>query len=310
MPIRRLLPALLAALLLPATAGATSVARDENFSVYADTPELAAEVLARANHYRDAIALEWFGRKMETGRGGAIIQLKLNESLETGLTSAPADTRTGRYMVWIEGPRNQVLDSALPHEMVHVLFCTHYSKRLPLWIEEGAASLYDDQGRSARQRERWIGRLRSDAWPDVARVLAVREIRAIEPEEYDEAAALTRYLLSTFRGDKTAFLRLAEAIRDSEPDAALARHCQVADTRQFQRDWENWARSGFSGPAERYPALAAAPTAPFDSTSATNAPSGVRVVQLAPSTVVLQVPLPANAERHRCRPSSDLPRRP
>ena len=63
----------------------------------------------------------------------------------------------------IQGSRERVLDSVLPHEITHTIFATHFGRPLPRWADEGACTTVEHPGEKAKQDKFLIQFMTPDA---------------------------------------------------------------------------------------------------------------------------------------------------
>ena len=48
----------------------------------------------------------------------------------------------------IQGSRERMLDSVLPHEITHMIFASHFRQPLPRWADEGGATSVEHASRA------------------------------------------------------------------------------------------------------------------------------------------------------------------
>ena len=53
----------------------------------------------------------------------------------------------------IQGSRERVLDSVVPHEVTHTIFASYFRCPLPRWADEGACTTMEDQSEIAKQEQ-------------------------------------------------------------------------------------------------------------------------------------------------------------
>src|SRR5690606_37286166 len=51
----------------------------------------------------------------------------------------------------VQGTRERILDSVIPHEVSHTVFASHFRRPLPRWADEGAATLAEHEVEQRRQ---------------------------------------------------------------------------------------------------------------------------------------------------------------
>jgi hypothetical protein len=240
---RRAIPWLLLALVLsvPCTASGAGFAQNESLIVFAPDQALAETVLAKANLLREQIAEEWFGEELPSASGRALVHVELADAEQSGLTwvKDPADPKQKLHRVWVTAPRERALGSMLAHEMTHVVFATRFPDRLPVWIEEGIASLHDDPGRAARRRRALERYAETGNWPSLSSVLEASRAAATDDSLYSTAPSMVEYLLT--RNDKPTLVRLAAAAKQKGWDAAFQEYYGFRNVADFQTAWQTWA---------------------------------------------------------------------
>ncbi|HEV3344153.1 MAG TPA: hypothetical protein VG125_27505, partial [Pirellulales bacterium] len=102
--------------------------RTPNFIVRAGTPEFAKEVGQAAEQYRRELAIEWLGHEMPIWFQPCPITVEDGPRLGAGgATSFVFDH--GDVFGWqmtIQGSRERILDSVLPHEVTHTVFASYF----------------------------------------------------------------------------------------------------------------------------------------------------------------------------------------
>jgi hypothetical protein len=114
--------------------------RSRNFIVTADTRDLAREIGEHAEHCRKQFALDWFGFELPPWDDPCLVSAAVGDRLAVrGRTTYEFDQRRPtRWEMQVQGPRQVLLRSVVPHEIMHAIFATHFGRRLPWWAEEGA----------------------------------------------------------------------------------------------------------------------------------------------------------------------------
>ena len=258
-----LLVAILVALLLAATARGASpaagLAASENFTIWADSQQQADAVLARAEVWRERIAREWLGQPLSAGAGRASLNIRVSDrdAAYAWLAAEPADAG---HLVWIR-TTSAKLDSALAHEIAHVVLATD-SPELPAFVQEGIAGQYDDDERCALRRAVIKGCVRSGHWPALIDVLEARSISPADRRAYAAAVSLTEFLLAYDGRDnrgprpelvhgvdrpggtprtRVLFDFAAEGSRTGGWDAAVSHHYGLDGVRGLESAWQEWS---------------------------------------------------------------------
>src|SRR5262245_33610199 len=98
-------------------------ARTQNFIVTAATQELATEVATAAEAFRKDLAVEWLGRELPNWPQPCPITVQVHPKMGAG--GATSFMFSGRqphgWTMSVQGSRERVLDSVLPHEVTHTI---------------------------------------------------------------------------------------------------------------------------------------------------------------------------------------------
>ena len=239
---------LLGFLFANSSALAAGHAFNENFSVLAEAnpsqeqAQVAAEyILDFAEELRKEISIEWLDTELSAGEGRASITLHFQPGEESALTWAKdrADrTLHDVYLRTTPERARQAVEEMLPHEIVHVVLATNFADRLPVWIEEGIASRYDDYARMTIRQETIEWWSQTGNWPQLAELFSAKNLHANDTGGYAAAASLVEYLLT--RGDKRTLLTFATDGQARGWNAALQTHYQIHDATRLQSQWQTW----------------------------------------------------------------------
>ena len=109
-----------------------AVSRTPNFVVHAPTPDMAKQVGIAAEHYREKLSFEWLGKKFSR-RWATPCQI----TVRVGQVGAGGETKfsfhNGQVFGWkmvVQGSLERILDSVLPHEISHTVFCMPLSSTI------------------------------------------------------------------------------------------------------------------------------------------------------------------------------------
>ena len=151
--------------------------RTQNFIISASTPDLAHAIGEAAEQYRRELAIEWLGRELPPWGEPIPVRASVAPNLGAGgATSFMFDQ--GRPFGWrmsIQGSRDRVLDSVLPHEVTHTIFATHFGQPLPRWADEGACTTVEHISERNKQERLLIEFLTTDRGIAFNRMFAMKE---------------------------------------------------------------------------------------------------------------------------------------
>ncbi len=220
----------------------TGIAGGKNFTVIAPSGDhLADQVLTRAEELRRDIALEWLGKELPDGRGRTHITVELSKDKDEGLTWLCGQGRAvrGDHRMWLTTSRERAVGSTLEHEVTHVVLAVRFPQGMPVWANEGIASLADDEERHKTRRELQREWARSGQWPTLEKLLYQRTIDPSDQAGYAAAVSLTEFLLT--KGDRRALIAFVEHAALDGWDAALGKSYGIDGVPELQRQWQAWA---------------------------------------------------------------------
>ncbi len=197
--------------------------RTKNFIVTAPSDELAQQIGQTAEDFRRDLAVEWLGREMPNWAQPCPITAQVADNLGAGgATSFMFDH--GEVFGWrmtIQGSRERILDSVLPHEVTHTIFATHFRQPLPRWADEGACTTVEHASERAKQQNMLISFLRTGRGIAFSQMFAMKEYPHDVLPLYSQGYSLARYLVA--QGGKHKFLAfIADGLRDENWTRAVS----------------------------------------------------------------------------------------
>jgi hypothetical protein len=219
--------------------------RSEHFIVSAPSRELAEEICQAAETLRRDLAIEWLGKELGPWREPCPIQAHVHPQLGAGgVTSFMFDR--GQPWGWtmsIQGSRERVLDSVLPHEITHTIFATHFGRPLPRWADEGACTTVESTVEKAKQDKFLIQFLTTDRGIPFNQMFAMKEYPADILPLYSQGYSLARYLIQ--QGGKRKFVNyVGEGMQTNNWTATTKKHYGFASLSDLQVTWVEWVRQG------------------------------------------------------------------
>jgi hypothetical protein len=233
----------LTALLLPQVHAAGY--RTKNFTVDAPTPQLAKEIGDMAEHWRSELAVEWLGRELPNWSRPCPIKAKVAPQLGAGgATSFVFDQ--GEVFGWrmnIQGSRERILDSVLPHEVTHTIFASHFRQPLPRWADEGACTTVEHHSEISKQENMLIDFLRTRRGIPFSQMFAMREYPDDVLPLYAQGHSLSKFLISQ-HGKRKFLAFLGDGLMDENWPRAIDEHYGYRDLLALQNSWLDWVRQG------------------------------------------------------------------
>ena len=217
--------------------------RSEHFIVTAPSAELAKEICQAAERYRRDLAIEWLGHELPPWRGVCPITVRLAAGAG-GATSFMFDR--GVPFGWtmnIQGSRERLLDSVLPHEITHTIFATHFGRPLPRWADEGACTTVEHPGEKAKQDRFLIEFLQTNRGIPFNQMFAMKEYPHDILPLYSQGYSLTRFLIH--QGGKRKFVEyVGEGMQTRNWTAATKKHYGFENLSELQVTWVRWVGEG------------------------------------------------------------------
>ncbi|MCI0333235.1 MAG: hypothetical protein L0228_08440 [Planctomycetes bacterium] len=227
----------------PSTADASAGYKTRNFTVSAPSPELAKEIGDAAEAWRRQLSIEWLGQEMPPWSKPCPINVKL-ASGAGGATSFVFDR--GHVFGWkmnIQGSRERLLDSVLPHEVTHTIFASHFRQPLPRWADEGACTTVEHRSEIAKQERNLIQFLKTGRGIPFKQMFAMKEYPSDVMPLYAQGHSTAQWLIEN-RGREAFLAFLADGMRDENWERAVHQHYGFGDLLTMQNAWNDWVKQG------------------------------------------------------------------
>lgn len=216
-----------------------------NFVVSAPTPALAKEIGDAAEGYRRQLALEWIGKEMPTWSRPCPINARVAPNLGAGGATSFVFDR-GEVFDWkmnIQGSRERILDSVLPHEVTHTIFASHFRQPLPRWADEGACTTVEHRSEVAKQERMLIDFLKSRRGIPFNQMFAMKDYPSDVMPLYSQGHSVAEWLIES-RGRKEFLDFLADGMQDDNWQRAVQRHYGFDNLVAMQNSWLGWVKDG------------------------------------------------------------------
>jgi hypothetical protein len=249
--------------------------RTQNFIVTAPTPQLAAEIAQAAESFRRDLALEWLRHELPNWSAPCPIVARVDPSLGAGGRTSFIfyDRQPSGWDMEIQGSRQRILDSVLPHEVTHTIFATHFGCPLPRWADEGACTTVEHEEERNKQ-EQWLIRfLKTERGIPFNRMFEMTEYPGDILPLYSQGYSLARFLIA--QGGRPRFIDfVGQGLETRDWSAAVRQSYGYESLGKLQLTWVEWVKQG--SPADIQ--LASAASDPF----ASAAPPTPKAVATAP----------------------------
>lgn len=125
-----------------------------NFTVTCENADLAKQVGDTAEFYRKQHARDWLGVELPKWYAPCPVSVRSGQMGAGGTTTFSFNR--GQVFGWdmvIQGPPERLIDSVVPHEVLHAIFACHFKRSLPRWADEGAATYTEAEGERKSYRD-------------------------------------------------------------------------------------------------------------------------------------------------------------
>ena len=216
-----------------------------NFVVSAPTPQLAKEIGDAAETWRRELAIEWLGKELPRWSKSCPIHARVAPNMGAGGATSFIFDR-GEVFGWdmkIQGSRERILDSVLPHEITHTVFASYFRQPLPRWADEGACTTVEHRSEVAKQERMLIDFLKTGRGIPFGQMFAMKEYPEDVMPLYAQGHSLAQWMLET-RGKQTFLDFLTDGLQDDNWPRAVQKYYGFNDLYAMQDTWLDWVKSG------------------------------------------------------------------
>lgn len=223
---------------------AASCLGSENFIAITQDANLKAEIESTAERARHDLAVEWFGEAIPANWSQPC---RIQVSLGGGAGGATSFYFQGGEVIgWqmsVQGTRERLLDSVIPHEVLHTVFATYFRQPLPRWLDEGACTVVETEEEHSKQREMLIQFLRTGRGIPFSTMLTMTEYPSDIMPLYSQGYSATSFLLE-HSGKQAWTTFVYEGLQDKNWPGAIKKHYGFESVGQFQEAWLGWVKAG------------------------------------------------------------------
>jgi hypothetical protein len=216
-----------------------------NFVVNAPTPQLAKEIGDQAEVYRKQLAIEWLGKELPTWSKPCPINAQVQPNLGAGGATSFVFDR-GEVFGWkmnIQGSRERILDSVLPHEVTHTIFASHFRQPLPRWADEGACTTVEHPSEVSKQERNLLQFLKTGRGIPFSQMFAMKEYPSDVMPLYAQGHSLSEWLIES-RGRKEFLEFVGDGMQDENWPRAVHEHYGFSNLLAMQTAWNDWVKQG------------------------------------------------------------------
>ena len=221
--------------------------RTTNFIVTAPDVGLARQIAVAAESYRKSLAIDWLGHELPRWEQPIPVSAQVAPHLGAGGSTSFMFDR-GRPFGWrmsIQGSRERLLDSVLPHEITHTIFATHFGRPLPRWADEGACTTVEHESEKAKQQKFLRNFMSSSPPRSIAfnRMFRMTEYPHDIMPLYAQGHSVAKFLLQ--QGGKRKFVDyVGSGMSDENWDRATKEFYGYRDLSDLQVKWVAWVAGG------------------------------------------------------------------
>ncbi|GAB4131491.1 MAG: hypothetical protein Kow0040_10830 [Thermogutta sp.] len=257
--------------------------RSANFVIHNPDPQFAQQMGQAAEAYRKQLAVLWLGEELPNWSRPCPVTVQDGPGLGAGGQTTFIFDR-GEVYGWemaIQGSRERLLDSVLPHEITHMILASHFRRPLPRWADEGAATSVEHASEREKHRRMLIHFLRGRRGIPFNRMFAMEEYpRDIMPL-YAQGFALADYLIQ--EGGHRRFVQfLEDGLAGGDWHATVRKYYGYEELGDLQTQWVAWVGQGYPDRRPRTLPVGLAGTQQGTQTAPTDNPQNMVAGEAAP----------------------------
>jgi hypothetical protein len=245
MAIRRRWALAALALVLSANSAIAASYRTTNFIVDAPNDRLAKEFGDAAEYYRKAKAKEWLGKEMPNWQRPCPLEVRISPEGPSGATTFDFGQHPIYQFMKIQGPKERLLNSVLPHEITHTVFAYYFQQPVPRWADEGGAVLSEDDIERGRHDQMCRQMLNQGQAMQLGYLFSLKDYPANVMVLYAEGFSISRFLVD--QADRETFLKFIQQGMQHGWDKAVQTHYHLQSVRQLETAWIDSLKKPRSG---------------------------------------------------------------
>jgi hypothetical protein len=147
------------------------------------------------------------------------------------------------WRMTIQGSRERILDSVLPHEITHTIFATHFGQALPRWADEGACTMVEHAVERSKQEHLLIQFLTSGKGIAFNQMFAMMDYPPDMLPLYSQGYALAQFFIA--QGGKQKYVKyVGEGMATNNWTATTRKYYGYESLSDLQVTWVEWIRNG------------------------------------------------------------------
>ena len=233
---------LAATLLFGATANVGAATyRTPNFIIYADSEAFARKAGEEAEKFRRDLAILWLGGELLNWSNPCAVTIETGPTLGAGgeTTFKVEGGEVYDWKITAQGTEERVLDSVLPHEVMHTVLASYLRAQAPRWIDEGMATLTESEFERTNYRFRLADFLHARKGIAFNDMVATTEYPDDVMPFYSQVFSVCEYMVLI--GGRRRLVEFAkEGARTNDWNAALRRYYEGRTLGDLQLEWVAW----------------------------------------------------------------------
>lgn len=223
----------------------SAVFSTRNFTVTADDPRVAEVMANRAEELRSRLADFWLGKELPSWYKKCRIKIQIGNVSAGGATTFTF--KNGEVYDWnmtVQGSRERIYDSVLPHEITHTILASHFRTPLPRWADEGAATFVEHDSERAKYRQQLYSALKTNRGIPLDQLFDMEEYPEDPLPLYAHGYSLAEFLIRQ-RGPRY-YISFIEAClcREESWNDLVYEFYGYESLRNLQNDWVGWVQDG------------------------------------------------------------------
>jgi len=143
----------------------------------------------------------------------------------------------------IQGSRERILDSVLPHEVTHTIFASHFRQPLPRWADEGACTTVEHRSEISKQESMLIDFLKTRRGIPFSAMFVMKEYPQDVLPLYAQGHSLSQFLIYQ-RGKREFMAFLEDGMGNENWPQAIKKRYGYENLLVLQNSWMDWVRQG------------------------------------------------------------------
>ncbi len=234
-------------------------AASPNFVAIAGSPQLAQEVVQAAEQMRRDLALRWLGRELPNWASPCPIRVMAAPNRGAGgkTTFTFVNGTVTQWEMEVEGSRERILDSVLPHEITHTVFATHFAplgKPVPRWADEGACTTVEHVSEKSKHDHFLVEFLSNGRGIAFATMFTLRDYPHDIMPLYAQGYSVASFLIAQ-GGERRFVAFLEDGMQTDDWVTATEKHYAYPGIGKLQSAWNAWVGNG-GGRVDDYSAIA------------------------------------------------------